>query len=164
MTMQLLGKEQDESSDDEAVTERWQQYVNAFVSVSSIDRSFVTTLTLATGGLVHRTRNPLEVEASVPTEVNRIIRLETLIYVDIRSLRSLPFDMSMKPDVLARDGLEIKVCVRTYRLFFVSGSEDYLVRFRSGKEYAAAVTGAKNSMARQRRWLEKNPLLKGDNK
>lgn len=35
MTMQLLGKDDDDSEDDETVMERWQQYVDAFVSGAS---------------------------------------------------------------------------------------------------------------------------------
>lgn len=34
--MQLIGKDDDESSDEEASTERWQNYVDAYVSVSGI--------------------------------------------------------------------------------------------------------------------------------
>ncbi|KAJ7158939.1 hypothetical protein C8R46DRAFT_907080 [Mycena filopes] len=35
------------------------------------------------------------------------------------------------PNVVTDDGLEIKICVRTYRLFFVSKSEDYLFKIRT---------------------------------
>ncbi|KII91290.1 hypothetical protein PLICRDRAFT_105502 [Plicaturopsis crispa FD-325 SS-3] len=38
------------------------------------------------------------------------------------------------PPVVGRGGLEIKVCVRTYRLFFVSNTEDFLWRVHSKEE------------------------------
>ncbi|KAJ7598545.1 histone deacetylase complex, SIN3 component [Mycena floridula] len=40
--------------------------------------------------------------------------------------RNLPSDSAEKPELLSADGLEIKVCVRTYRIFYVSKTEDYL--------------------------------------
>lgn len=58
------------------------------------------------------------------------------------------------PDVLAHGGLEIKVCVRTYRLFFVSHSEDSLVRLRSPDEYVVGVKGLKAAATRRRKWLD----------
>ncbi|KAF9003386.1 hypothetical protein BDQ17DRAFT_1409203 [Cyathus striatus] len=39
-----------------------------------------------------------------------------------------------QPDVATQDGLEIKVCLRTYRFFYGSHSEDILWRYRSKEE------------------------------
>jgi paired amphipathic helix protein Sin3a len=56
-------------------------------------------------------------------------------------------------DVLARGGLAMKVCVRTYRLFFVPGSEDVLVREPGTDELAAAAHGAQVAAERREHWI-----------
>jgi paired amphipathic helix protein Sin3a len=56
-------------------------------------------------------------------------------------------------DVLARGGLAMKVCVRTYRLFFVPGSEDVLVREPGADETAAAARGARIAAERRAQWI-----------
>ena len=58
------------------------------------------------------------------------------------------------PDILARGGLQIKVCVRTYRLFFVSDSEDVMVRLSSRKERAEARRLVEARAQKRRDWLE----------
>ncbi|EPQ53755.1 hypothetical protein GLOTRDRAFT_139874 [Gloeophyllum trabeum ATCC 11539] len=47
--------------------------------------------------------------------------------------RNLPQSLEL-PKIAARGGLEIKVCVRTYRLFFVSHTEDVLFRTKTQEE------------------------------
>ncbi|WFD06240.1 hypothetical protein MVES1_001584 [Malassezia vespertilionis] len=48
-----------------------------------------------------------------------------------------------------RNGLDIRVCMHTYRLFFVQGSEDVFARMRSAEDKEAL---ARNAAARSRRW------------
>jgi paired amphipathic helix protein Sin3a len=60
---------------------------------------------------------------------------------------------SPKPDLVANSALEIKVCMRTYRLFFVSGSEDSFARLRTPVEYAAAARRLSVAQKRRREWL-----------
>ncbi|KAI0062716.1 hypothetical protein BV25DRAFT_1803353 [Artomyces pyxidatus] len=70
--------------------------------------------------------------------------------------RSLPNPTPDTPPlVVARGGLEIKVCVRTYRLFFVSHTEEILWRkIRPGEqERAEAILQSRNAQRRQ--WLDK---------
>ncbi|THH20323.1 hypothetical protein EW146_g1003 [Bondarzewia mesenterica] len=70
--------------------------------------------------------------------------------------RNLPPGPRKEPmDVVARGGLEIKVCVRTYRLFFVSNTEDVLWRRvpREQREQALARLDARNHS--RKLWLEK---------
>jgi hypothetical protein len=62
---------------------------------------------------------------------------------------------SVSADVLARGGLAMKVCVRTYRLFFVPGSEDVLMREPSVEEIIAAQKGAQVATEKRARWMEK---------
>jgi paired amphipathic helix protein Sin3a len=69
--------------------------------------------------------------------------------------RSLKGADSVSADVLARGGLAMKVCVRTYRLFFVPGSEDVLMREPSVEEIIAAQKGAQLATEKRARWMEK---------
>lgn len=59
------------------------------------------------------------------------------------------------PDILARGGLEIKVCVRTYRLFFVSHTEDFLLRATNKEEREISRKRVNYKNAKRRKWLEK---------
>lgn len=70
------------------------------------------------------------------------------------SFRNLPAKPKL-PDLVARGALEIKVCVRTYRLFFVSNTEDVLWRRFEPGEYDQAKKRleAKNEVRRE--WLKK---------
>lgn len=74
-----------------------------------------------------------------------------------RVLRNLPAaERNTPPQVVTQDGLEIKVCVRTYRLFFVSKSEDYLWKLRSRDEVQKASEQLERKNALRRKWLEDN--------
>ncbi|KAL0570127.1 hypothetical protein V5O48_011832 [Marasmius crinis-equi] len=54
------------------------------------------------------------------------------------------------PTVLAQDNLEIKICVRTYRLFFVSATEDYLFTIQEPVD----VEKLRKRAESRRKWLE----------
>jgi len=58
-------------------------------------------------------------------------------------------------DFYARGGLEIKVCVRTYRLFYVSRTEDVLWRVQPAPERERAAGRVVERDAGRTRWLEK---------
>jgi paired amphipathic helix protein Sin3a len=50
-------------------------------------------------------------------------------------IRNLPAAVrETQPDVSSQDGLEIKVCLRTYRLFYVPRTEDFMWRYRYKEE------------------------------
>ena len=55
----------------------------------------------------------------------------------------------------ARGGLEIKVCVRTYRLFYVSRTEDVLWRVQPAAERERAAGRLVERDAGRTKWLEK---------
>ncbi|KAL7283979.1 hypothetical protein ACG7TL_001251 [Trametes sanguinea] len=57
------------------------------------------------------------------------------------------------PDILARGGLQIKVCVRTYRLFFVSHSEDVMVRLSTAEERTQARRLVEKRNDKRKQWL-----------
>ncbi|KAI0048887.1 hypothetical protein FA95DRAFT_1516785 [Auriscalpium vulgare] len=69
--------------------------------------------------------------------------------------RSLPVPLTpISPVVRARGELQIKVCVRTYRLFFVSRSEDVLWRVRPDEEVERAETALRDINARRLKRLQ----------
>ncbi|KAI1788076.1 hypothetical protein LXA43DRAFT_1161851 [Ganoderma leucocontextum] len=84
--------------------------------------------------------------AGVPT--SSTIRRPFLLRTKVPSLTGA------MPDIVARGGLQIKVCVRTYRLFFVSHSEDIMVRISSRKERVDARKAVKSRNDKRRKWLE----------
>ena len=73
---------------------------------------------------------------------------EILVY------RNLPaFVRDVPPDVSSQDGLEIKVCVRTYRLFYVSYTEDFMWKYRSKEEMEKNSHSLSKRNALRRKWL-----------
>ncbi|KAG5641578.1 hypothetical protein DXG03_004691 [Asterophora parasitica] len=59
-----------------------------------------------------------------------------------------------QPNVLTKDGLEIKICVRTYRLFFVSKTEDFLWKISTGEETSTALENLQARSKLRQKWLE----------
>ncbi|KIK69789.1 hypothetical protein GYMLUDRAFT_34188 [Collybiopsis luxurians FD-317 M1] len=71
--------------------------------------------------------------------------------------RNLPRSKTLlEPEIVGSDALEIKVCVRTYRLFYVSNTEDYLCSVRGREHYAAILPGLKRRQQARRQWIERN--------
>lgn len=55
----------------------------------------------------------------------------------------------------ARSGLEIRVCVRTYRMFFVSDTEDFMIKDWSVEDLGVVDEYMKKRIAKSRQWLER---------
>ncbi|KAJ3998729.1 hypothetical protein F5050DRAFT_1805683 [Lentinula boryana] len=71
--------------------------------------------------------------------------------------RTLPhFEYPSEPDIVGCDALEIKVCVRTYRLFYVSNTEDYLCVVRKKDDYAAMLPALQKRQQARITWIEGN--------
>ncbi|KAJ3147061.1 Transcriptional regulatory protein sin3 [Geranomyces variabilis] len=68
--------------------------------------------------------------------------------------RNLPATAPDQPphDVEAHSGLELKVCVNTYKMFFVDHTEDYFVRRRGTEEVANEDGVAGSAEAARKRW------------
>ncbi|KAJ3571279.1 hypothetical protein NP233_g3851 [Leucocoprinus birnbaumii] len=74
--------------------------------------------------------------------------------------RNIPTKVrDIQPEVITQDGQEIKVCVRTYRLFYVSDKEDYLWKFRSKAEMEGNAVNLKKRNVLRRKWLEKSKVM-----
>ncbi|KAF9525755.1 hypothetical protein CPB83DRAFT_859047 [Crepidotus variabilis] len=69
--------------------------------------------------------------------------------------RNLPESVKdAPPDVSSQDGLEIKVCVRTYRLFYVSHTEDFMWKSRSKDEMERASRPLKSRNRKRKAWID----------
>ena len=154
ITFQLLSKDGSSLDDAEVLSGRWQAYVEGFVSEAE-------TPGVHTG----KVRRPF-----LRRFVNPPISL--LIFILTTASRSLPASArattgtgagtgtGIGQDFYARGGLEIKVCVRTYRLFYVSRTEDVLWRVPSSAESERASARLTERDAARTGWLEKYSFSK----
>ncbi|KAF9226177.1 hypothetical protein BS17DRAFT_776836 [Gyrodon lividus] len=120
MTVQLLGKDDSRAYDAEILAERWQSYIDSYVSGDS-----------SQGLPKSRVRRPF---------LRRNLSLSA---------------MDVAPEAIARGSLEIRVCVRTYRLFYVPHTEDYLYRISSQAEIPIVEQGTQKLRERQEVWVKK---------
>ncbi|KAK0482436.1 histone deacetylase complex, SIN3 component [Armillaria novae-zelandiae] len=68
--------------------------------------------------------------------------------------KNLPATIPTDPNIKTSDGLKIKVCVRTYRLFFVSDSEDYLWKIRQQEDVQKATENLRARNILRKKWVE----------
>jgi paired amphipathic helix protein Sin3a len=143
LTFQLLSKDGSSLDDAEVLSGRWQAYVEGFVSETETP-----------GVAAAKVRQPFLRRCAAPTP-----SFPTLLRVANWLCRSLPKAPKAEgdgdgDDFYARGGLEIKVCVRTYRLFYVSRTEDVLWRVQPAPERERAAGRAVERDAGRTRWLE----------
>ncbi|KAG6829244.1 hypothetical protein H0H87_012148 [Tephrocybe sp. NHM501043] len=65
-----------------------------------------------------------------------------------------PTVLGVPPNAVSQDGLEIKVCVRTYRLFFVSNTEDFMWKISFKEETKEAIKRLASREKLRKKWLE----------
>ncbi|KAF9494802.1 hypothetical protein BDN71DRAFT_1507303 [Pleurotus eryngii] len=58
------------------------------------------------------------------------------------------------PHMQSRGGMQIKVCTRTYRLFFVAGSEDVLIKSRTKADITSVIGMLEAGAKRRRKWMD----------
>ena len=58
------------------------------------------------------------------------------------------------PNVITQDSLKIKVCVRTYRLFFVSKTEDFLWKISRRDEIKKALESYRTRDLHRQKWFQ----------
>ena len=73
--------------------------------------------------------------------------------------RNLPVQVGEEPplNVETKSGLELKICVNTYKIFFVDNTEDYFRRKKPNGNTSEAILANSNLETRKRRftdWLE----------
>lgn len=125
--MQLLGKDDHIQDDLISSEEKWSLYVDQFVQLSASDPS-------------KHLRN-----SSSPG----VKRSEPFLK------RNLPVQVGDDPplDVETSSGLELKICVNTYKIFFVDNTEDYFRR-KKNTTAAADIAGIGKREALFRGWLD----------
>ncbi|KAI0088979.1 hypothetical protein BDY19DRAFT_947034 [Irpex rosettiformis] len=116
VTIQLLGKDDSSFDDSDALTSRWQAYVDSYVSPSE------------TGGLSTLPRMPF-------------LRRNVRGHVE-------------NDDTLHSGGsLALRVCVRTYKLFYVSNTEEVMWRSTTQQDFDQAARNLKVHNSRKKKWL-----------
>lgn len=155
MTCQLLSKDGSSLDDAEVLTGRWQSYVASFVSVCAMVRvrRLGVYLCRFCRSLRRKTCHPRK-SAAHSFDGTFVTPLHYTCMPHSCSTSNLPAEKKL-PDLAARGALEIKVCVRTYRLFFVSHTEDVLWRRSEPGEYDKAMKRLEAQNERQRQWLQK---------
>ena len=163
ITFQLLSKDGSSLDDAEVLSGRWHAYVEGFVSEA--ETPGVPTSKVRRPFLRRSVINP-----SKPPPHTLLIYITVPLTISNRSLPASATTTTGKGagtgkgsgaghDFYARGGLEIKVCVRTYRLFYVSRTEDVLWRTPSGAENERAQARLAVREATRARWLEKFTLF-----
>lgn len=117
--------------------------------------SCIGTVQLLTGlaGVGYKQSTTLETPPTFPSKVVYFISAYSLVSHSLGT-RNLPAEKK-EPDILSRGALEIKVCVRTYRLFFVSKTGDSLWRRFEPGEYDKAMKRLEATNDLRRQWLQK---------
>ncbi|THV08566.1 hypothetical protein K435DRAFT_708465 [Dendrothele bispora CBS 962.96] len=126
LTVQLIGKDDSSFDDSEVLTGRWQTYIDSYVSN--------------------------EATIGVPLAKINTPFLRRNLNLSYPTSNSEP----PQPDVIGADGLEVKICVRTYRLFYVSDTEDYLCTIRTQDSTNKILPRLQARSALRLQWLEKN--------
>ncbi|KAN0116479.1 hypothetical protein V8E52_005860 [Russula decolorans] len=135
ITFQLLSKDGSSLDDAEVLSGRWHAYVEGFVSDA-------------------------ETPGVPTTKVRRpFLRRSLPAFATSRTGTGAGSGSGAGLDFYARGGLEIKVCVRTYRLFYVSRTEDVLWRTASSAENERAKARLAVREATRAQWLEKFTLF-----
>jgi paired amphipathic helix protein Sin3a len=164
MAIQLIGKDDSSFDDAEVLTGRWQAYIDSYVSVRithffSFSPSWL--LTYYDTEREYRGCITCPGQLAIPSQVSPN-QLSFYSYTSLTALlfRNIPAKVrDTQPDVVTQDGQEIKVCVRTYRLFYVPEKEDYLWKFRSKEEVESIAVNLKKRNALRERWLEKSKAM-----
>jgi len=128
-TVQLLGKDDPSQEDPEVYIDRWRSYIASYTSVSyPPPRSFQPlppyllqeTPTKGLTGCKYK-----------PPFLRRWDYLsrpcETSLHVYTHRNRAITPDQPA-PEVIAGNALEMKICVRTYRIFYVPNTADFFYK------------------------------------
>ena len=163
VTIQLLGKDDSSFDDSEVLTGRWQAYIESYASVrpfvcmrdSHSDHNHTSQPDGETEGL-HTTishRPFLQRYAPIPSHLSFPPHTLTILPHPPSRTRNLIHPTTLPP-ALATGALEIRVCVRTYKLFYVAGTEESLERVQPAEAYERAKEALEEGTRRRERWLE----------
>jgi len=99
-------------------------------------------------------------KAPFPPQVSRSLFCFLMSVGLIILRRNLPSEHDCgQPYVISESGLEIRVCVLTYRLFYVSNTEDFLWRIPDPQEVRDASAKLDVRTAERRKWIARHDSL-----
>ncbi|THH26382.1 hypothetical protein EUX98_g7806 [Antrodiella citrinella] len=118
VTVQLLGKDDPGFDNADALTQRWQEYIESYARLRIRTRSLT------------KNRGDRSFEGEL---CSRYFQPPAVLTVShIRTLKRPTADV--EPKLHAWSYLAIRVCVRTYKLFYVSNTEEFLQRLSPSEE------------------------------
>ena len=127
-TVQLLGKDDPSQEDPEFYIDRWRSYITSYTSVSSLpSKSASTTHHFVTIGTSYKGLGGIQEQAPVPSKVGLPQSHSEDIFLYVYRNRANVSDHPV-PTVVAGNALEMKICVRTYRIFYVSNTADFFYK------------------------------------
>ncbi|KAG8896684.1 Transcriptional regulatory protein sin3 [Tulasnella sp. 408] len=139
LQIQLLARDDASTDDAETMTERWKQYMASYVLRHQTEGLPAPVAP----PLLHRTLLQLGVDKPEENEANEEPQegkdakekgAAAEKQAKSKPKRSTPDATLLNFRYGSRSGVEIKVCIRTYRIFFEAGGEDWFYRKRSKAE------------------------------
>ena len=129
-TVQLLGKDDPSQEDPELYIDRWRSYITSYTSVSGLlPVSALTIYHPIITGASYKGFSGIQEQASVPSKVGlpQSRSHKGFLHFYAHRNRTIVPDHPA-PAVIAGNALEMKICVRTYRTFYVSNTADFLYK------------------------------------
>ncbi|KAJ3140366.1 Transcriptional regulatory protein sin3 [Physocladia obscura] len=156
LTFQLLTKEDPVILDGTSVEERWSIYVDQFIQLSSSSEQ--TGIELPPRGVLIRRSQQQDREENIenmfgsgePFLRRNVSQLNESGNIVVMNGGNGGNNTSVSNDTVEmRSGLELKICLNTYKMFFVEDTEDYFARRR--RLGRVAISGAGGEQLRKRR-------------
>ncbi|KAJ3025811.1 UNVERIFIED_CONTAM: Transcriptional regulatory protein sin3 [Siphonaria sp. JEL0065] len=145
LTFQLINKDDPVIHEGSSVEEKWSVYVDQFIQLSSSTTASGTTG--GAGGIYLLRRSKAIAAAATSTD-------ETVQGTEPFLRRNLPIQVPLGPltgdIVVMKSGLELKICLNTYKMFFVEDTEDYFARRKVSGITSVGGRGL-DSLSRKRR-------------
>ncbi|KAJ3385626.1 Transcriptional regulatory protein sin3 [Entophlyctis sp. JEL0112] len=135
LTFQLLGKDDPIILDGSSVEERWSIWIDQFIQLSTADNEI--TLMPRSVMLEHQRNGASKrrveyfgsgepfLRRSLPVPSSRDEAEQSGADGSVEGAKALTLDT-----VEMRSGLELKICLNTYKMFFVEDTEDYFARLK----------------------------------
>ncbi|KAJ3296647.1 Transcriptional regulatory protein sin3 [Rhizoclosmatium sp. JEL0117] len=123
LTFQLINKDEPVIHEGSSVEEKWSVYVDQFIQLSSTSSTTTAHGHIGTGGVHLYRRAKL---FSQPLDVDAVVGSEPFLRRNLPS--QVPYGPLTGDLVEMRSGLELKICLNTYKMFFVEDTEDYFAR------------------------------------
>lgn len=129
-TIQLLGKDDPNQEDPEIYIDRWRSYIASYTSVGG-NGTFVSTIyRFVPTGDPYEGLDGVQNQPSVPSKVWLPQLYCHNVFLRIHTCRNLAITPDYHiPAVIADNALEMKICVRTYHIFYVPNTADFFYKY-----------------------------------